>query len=438
MSYEIDNGVYRIINNGFTTDIVGSSTQNTVLTAPADSSELVTDDNAIELRSKNILDVSNDVAANYIRIAGVNYPISGSAGENTVLTKVGSNLQFSSVAGGGGGITFRGEWVAGTYSKDDLVTYLGGLYIAIANSSTIPTNASFWTKIGIASVSGTGSVQYAQGGGLAGEAGFSFDSVAKTLSVVGSAPRLSLNVVGTGSIAAPQYTCGIGTGANIMTVSLGGATAFTVRPDSVIVPVGNTAGRPTVPAFGMLRYNTTENVLESYSPGAWMMQHGIIDKSVVSQTVTTSGNRPILTYTVPGGVLGSNNMLRVRTSGYWSNTSGGNTTVTLSVSYGGTVLYSDVSPAQSNGRESGWNIDLVFAANSSTTSQTLSGEMKIGGFAAANVGIGDLGSDEILSVAILYGSSSINSAVAQNFVVSVDVSRAGGQFVKLYHFIELI
>lgn len=57
--------------------------------------------------------------------------------------------------GGGGsgtGIASKGAYAGGTvYKKGDLVTYGGATYLKIANSAAgiVPTNATYWTKLGI-------------------------------------------------------------------------------------------------------------------------------------------------------------------------------------------------------------------------------------------------------------------------------------------------
>lgn len=39
---------------------------------------------------------------------------------------------------------------------------------------------------------------------------------------------------------------------------------------AVIVPVGTTAQRPSSPVNGMIRYSTTNNVLEGYANNTWV------------------------------------------------------------------------------------------------------------------------------------------------------------------------
>jgi hypothetical protein len=48
-----------------------------------------------------------------------------------------------------------------------------------------------------------------------------------------------------------------------------GATLKIGGTDSVLVPIGTTAERPAIPASGMVRFNTSLDVLEFYDSGAW-------------------------------------------------------------------------------------------------------------------------------------------------------------------------
>jgi len=50
---------------------------------------------------------------------------------------------------------------------------------------------------------------------------------------------------------------------------------------SVAIPSGTTEERPTTPVVGMIRYNTTENVLEGYN-GSWK----VFDLSSGNQTAS--------------------------------------------------------------------------------------------------------------------------------------------------------
>ena len=49
-----------------------------------------------------------------------------------------------------------------------------------------------------------------------------------------------------------------------------GGVANVATIGAVIVPVGTTAQRPSSPVNGMIRYSTTNNVLEGYANNTWV------------------------------------------------------------------------------------------------------------------------------------------------------------------------
>jgi hypothetical protein len=206
-----------------------------------------------------------------------------------------------------------------------------------------------------------------------------------------------------------------------------------------IIPIGSTAERPSIPVVGMMRYNSDLDVVEAYDPFVWKRFTGIIDKSVVTQTVTTNATTAIVNYTVPGGVLGTNKLLRIRLSGTWNNTSGATRTVTLSIRYGGTTMWADTSATIASGVTVGWSMDLIVAANNSAAAQTVHGIIHIGGTGAVTTGItGDLASDEITGLAVLTGTAAVNSAVNQDLVINTAFNGANITWNKYYHFIEVL
>ena len=54
--------------------------------------------------------------------------------------------------------------------------------------------------------------------------------------------------------------------------------------NSVAVPVGTTAQRPLSPTNGMMRYNTTSNVFESYEAGSWAPVRRFAPANIVVQS----------------------------------------------------------------------------------------------------------------------------------------------------------
>jgi hypothetical protein len=55
--------------------------------------------------------------------------------------------------------------------------------------------------------------------------------------------------------------------------------------NSVVVPIGTTAQRPSNPEDGMIRYNTTANVFENYENGSWAPVRRFAPASIVLQAL---------------------------------------------------------------------------------------------------------------------------------------------------------
>lgn len=225
---------------------------------------------------------------------------------------------------------------------------------------------------------------------------------------------------------------------------------LTVSAGGLVPSVTSGAGVPSgVPTYGdgTLYVDTTNYILYIYKSAVWT-QVGtplptnliyVLDKTTINSAVTGTGPSNTYSYTVPGGTLGTDKILKLQAQGYWQNT-GGTRNVTIAVSYGGTTLWSDTSPSLASSANTGWSIELALAANNSATSQTLNGRIMIGGTGASLTGLtGDLATDEIMSNTILTGvTSSVNSAVNQSLNVTVTFSSSGSTWTKYYHVLELV
>lgn len=259
-------------------------------------------------------------------------------------------------------------------------------------------------------------------------------------------PYIQFNTIGTGSFASPQYSNYFGSRGPTAGATTGfewrvnGTTAATLDSNFFAQPSGTTGQRPGTPIAGMTRFNTTSNREEVYGPSNWVSNIGVIDKSTINTVITTAGPNNTYSFTVPGGTLGIDGILRLKLSGRWQNSSGANRTVTIAVSYGGTTMWADTSQNLSSGSDCGWNIELLLSANNSVTSQKLNGWIMIGGTGASNTGVtGDLASDEIISNAQIVGNNAaINSANAQTLNVTVTFSNSGITWTKYYHSLELL
>jgi hypothetical protein len=234
-------------------------------------------------------------------------------------------------------------------------------------------------------------------------------------------------------------TINVTPGAGTITLSL---SSDPILPGNsyVTVPVGTTAQRPGTPMQGMIRYNTTIGSFERYERVNWLSYTGLLDKTTTNLVFTTAGPNTLFSYLIPGGTLGTDSVVRLQSAGRLQNTSGSNRTVTISVSYGGTTIWSDNSTSIPTGGDAGWEMDLRLIANDSVTSQQLVGRIQIGGTGATATGLtGDLASDEIIATAIIVGNViSINSAANQTLAVTITASGTAITCTKYYHTLEVL
>lgn len=224
----------------------------------------------------------------------------------------------------------------------------------------------------------------------------------------------------------PSYTVGIAD--NAIFPGLGAVT----------IPSGTTAQQPT-PTNGMFRYNTSKGNVEYYRPAAWVTQSGVLEKSVVTTSITATTESDLMNITVPANTLDANGIIRITIAGTINNASGATRSYTIRVRYGATVMYADTSATQATGTTVGFTTTLFFAANNSATAQTVNGVFHLGGTGAVTTGItGDLATDEILGTAILTGTSAINSATDQTLRVTIQPSGGNTTTNRYFYLAEIL
>jgi hypothetical protein len=364
----------------------------------------------------------------------VQFNNSGTFGGNSILTWNAANyLQISN------GVNTVPNLVLGAPS---VALPAAGLYIEISTTSAVEGYRIFFNR----------------GAGIGGYILNEYDGSTPYLRIMDEdddPPYVSFATIGAGTIAAPAiasnfglrgpqggattgFSWRIGSGA---TQGLNAPEVMALDSQWLRLPSGSTAQRPA-PQAGMTRYNTDATAEEAYQSNVWVQRTGVVDKSVVSTTttLTTPTNQAIMTYTVPGGTLGTNNLLRLRMNGTYLNSAGANRTMLFQIEFGGATMFADFSNNIANNATVGWQVDVILCANNSANAQTLNGMIHIGGGGASATGItGDLSTDEITSVAVLTGTSAINSAASQDFVVSVRTNANGANtFSKYLHTIEVL
>lgn len=211
------------------------------------------------------------------------------------------------------------------------------------------------------------------------------------------------------------------------------------------IQTGSTSSRPTPGVFGRLYVNTTDNILQHDTGTQWINLPDvsafstIINKSTASQTQTGTTAVDFFNYSVPGGTLGTNNMLRLLMGGIWNNTSGANRTVTITISYGSTIMWRGTSSNLATGNTVAWRCDVYLSAANSTSAQSLVGLINISNPTAPTNGVGAITNSTTapFTSAAITGTAAINSNTANNFTVNFVQSGGGTTTVtKYFHLLE--
>lgn len=246
------------------------------------------------------------------------------------------------------------------------------------------------------------------------------------------------------------YTYAESDAGQVVTHSNAGAIAATVPPNSsVAYPIGCYivaiqigAGAITfTPGAGVTLNSSTGNlttpaansivVLRKTGTNTWQLSGDLtLTSNVVARTTggTVSGTvskTDAWSFTVPGNKLGSNKSLIVELlAEFFSGTT--THTLTIEVSYGGTVLWSDVSTLQTAVATNHpvW-LRLVLAANNSTSAQVLGGLVSMGSAAATTTGEGDLATVIASATGFntpIRGTAAKDSTADQTYKISITLS----------------
>lgn len=388
---------------------------------------------------KGLTPPSGGGSTNFLRADGAwSNPASGMVGG------VNTNVQYNDAGSLGGDNAFN--FVNGVNPVVNISGTNATTQLSVGGT-TLTNNAALYVEVA-SSGSGVEGIRtyFNRGPGSSGFITYDYDGATPNLRLTDEdddSPYVQFNVIGSGTYQSPQYNNEFGGRGSIANATTGfswkvnGSEISTMDSQFFIPPSGTTAQRPS-PTVGMVRYNTSTGKPEVYVPNVWASVSGIINKSVASQIIVGSaGITNIVSYVVPGGTLGTGNILRLKTSGRWDTVSSSRT-FTLRISYGGVILWQDVCRTQASGSQSGWEIAFDIFANQSTTSQILNGHIVVGRGGNPNIGEGGIDNDEITANGVIYGSSAVNSALNQTLVVSVDPNGNTQTFTKNMHTIELL
>ena len=238
------------------------------------------------LASVQVTDLTN----NRIVIAGLN----GELEDDSNFTFDGTNFKVGTtttdkfvVAQATGNTT-----IAGTLDVTGNVTYAGTMDVdGQLTAASVNVEDLTATRIVFAGANGE----------LVDDGNFTFDSATDKLSITGSAQ--------VDQIILDASTISTSTGA--LTISPAAQAETIIGTTSAVrVPVGNSTERPSVPATGQIRYNTTTNQYEGYSNSAWQGLGGVIDVDqntyIIAQptpSLVIPGTNADTLYFVTGGVL---------------------------------------------------------------------------------------------------------------------------------------
>lgn len=208
---------------------------------------------------------------------------------------------------------------------------------------------------------------------------------------------------------------GIGTSAPAVGVEF-------VKTDSMLIPKGTTAQRPTG-VDGYIRHNTDIGAPEFYE-NAWTQFVGVIDRQVTqNDVVNTLTETSFYSFSVPANVLDTQKMLRLTIYGDYLNNSGAGRTLTVRVKFGGTTYYNDVSgtlAASASRHPFRW--EILVGNRNATNVQSIGGYLSMGVAGGATTGIGDMGTFATNTTGLetpFYNDGAIDTTVAQTLEVTV-------------------
>lgn len=205
-----------------------------------------------------------------------------------------------------------------------------------------------------------------------------------------------------------------------------------------------TANKPAAGSNGRLFIDTTNNNIQRDDGILWNTIGGSFPYTLAKSTnianVTgTIAETDIINFSVPAGTLLTDGIIQVRFGGTITNNSGANRTQRIRIYYGATLMYDDTSATLATStRDRPFFGQLALQSANSTTAQTLTGLITIGGINAATTGFGDLGTATVGVLTPLNGSSAIDSALANNFRVTVTHSNVAATIITSVAFYTAI
>ncbi len=213
--------------------------------------------------------------------------------------------------------------------------------------------------------------------------------------------------------------------------------------DAVLVSKGTTAQRPTG-VNGYIRQNTDINAPEFFDE-AWTQFVGVLDRQGTQLDINTTNTiQTFYTFSVPANVMDTQKMLRLRLYGDYLNNSGSASTLTVTISFGGTTVYADASTAfTASATRHPFDFEILLANQNATNVQVLGGTLSMGTAAAAATGLGDLAA--VIAAATgfstpIFGTGARDTTAANTLLVQVthSINNAATSIRRQFAILEVL
>jgi hypothetical protein len=373
-----------------------------------------------------------------------------------VIGGVNTNVQYNNGGVLGGSNAF--DFVNGINPRVDIMGSISTTQLQVGGSANPGTSTVY---IETNNSNNEGQRVYFNSGTVAssGYISYAYDANTPYLKLTDAdddAPYITFDTIGTGTYAAPLYCSAFGargtyanrttgfawyTGNNTSASTMITANAPQMELDSqwLRIPGGTTAQRPTA-VNGMLRYNNSLLSNEFYVPNMWVQNTGVVDKSTTTVNVTSAAAVDIISYSLPAGSFGTNGMFQLISGGTWANTSGASRTITITITFGGLIMWKATSGTMANGTAA-WLMDISLSSNNSDAAQTLIGQINISSITTPTTGFGSIANSTAtpFTCTPISGTSAITTAsTAAAFAVNVLVNSTSSTFTKQNHVIKRI